>query len=87
MLGKAQLRRQNHCEEGIYFRNEPYIIVGKAREIQIQKGELEDKQRSPASFPEALHGIRDKLGFPYLSGEQTGTCRRLWRGESVQLPE
>lgn len=31
-----------------------YIIVGEARQTKIQKGELEDKQKSLASFPEAL---------------------------------
>lgn len=32
----------------------PYRIVGDAGDIKIQKGELEDKQNSPTSFPEAL---------------------------------
>lgn len=32
----------------------PYIIVGEAQEIKIQKGELEDKQKSLTSFPEGL---------------------------------
>lgn len=29
----------------------PYIIVGEAREIKVQKGELEDKRKSVTSVP------------------------------------
>ena len=46
----------------------PYRIVGEAGDIKIQKGELEDKQKSPTSFPEALTHDSGQAGLSAPSG-------------------
>ena len=44
----------------------PKKKVAEAGGIEIQKGELEDKEKSPTSFPEALTVIGDQLSLQLL---------------------